>query len=85
MKRDFISILDGTSKEIRSNLDFAVELKHQTKEEKCPQLLQGKTFGLFFHKPSLRTRLSFEVGITQLGELQLFLQSRILKLESGKQ
>ena len=48
MKRDFISILDWTSEEIRSNLDFAVELKHKTEEGKCPQLLQGKTFGLFF-------------------------------------
>ena len=67
MIRDFISILDWTSEEIRSNLDFAVELKYQTKEGKCPQLLNGKIFGLFFHKPSLRTRLSFEVGITQLG------------------
>ena len=67
MKRDFISILDWTSEEIRNNLDFAIELKRQTNEGKCPQLLQGKTYSLFFHKPSLRTRLSFEVGITQLG------------------
>jgi len=67
MKRNFISILDWTSEEIRNNLDFAIELKQQTKEGKCPQLLQSKTYGLFFHKPSLRTRLSFEVGISQLG------------------
>ena len=67
MKRNFISILDWTSEEIRNNLDFAIELKQQTKKGKCPQLLQSKTYGLFFHKPSLRTRLSFEVGISQLG------------------
>ena len=80
MKRDFISILDWTSEEIRSNLDLAVELKHQTKEGKCPQLLLGKTFGLFFHKPSLRTRLSFEVGITQLGGTAIVLTEQDFKI-----
>lgn len=80
MKRDFISILDWTSEEIRSNLDFAVELKHQTKGGKCPQLLQDRTFGLFFHKPSLRTRLSFEVGITQLGGTAIVLTEQDFKI-----
>ena len=67
MKRDFISILDWSSEDIRDNLDYAIELKQQTKQGKCPHLLSGKTYGMFFHKPSLRTRLSFEVGIVQLG------------------
>ena len=81
MKRDFVSILDWTSEEIRSNLDFAVELKQQTKEGKCPQLLQRKTFGLFFHKPSLRTRLSFEVGIAQLGGTAMVLSEQDFKID----
>ena len=80
MKRDFVSILDWTSEEIRSNIDFAVELKQQTKEGKCPQLLQRKTFGLFFHKPSLRTRLSFEVGIAQLGGTAMVLSEQDFKI-----
>jgi len=80
MKRDFISVLDWTSDEIRSNLDFAVELKHQTKEGNCPQFLQGKTFCLFLHKPSLRTRLSFEVGITQLGGTSTVLTEQDFKI-----
>ena len=80
MKRDFISILDWTSEEIRSNLDFAVELKHKTEEGQCPQLLKGKTFGLFFHKPSLRTRISFEVGITQLGGTAIVLTEQDFKI-----
>ena len=80
MKRDFVSILDWTSEEIRSNLDFAVELKQQTKEGKCPQLLQRKTFGLFFHKPSLRTRLSFEVGIAQLGGTTMVFSEQDFKI-----
>ena len=80
MKRDFISILDWTSEEIRNNIDFAVELKQQTKEDQCPQLLQRKTYGLFFHKPSLRTRLSFEVGITQLGGSSIVLSEQDFKI-----
>ncbi|MGY8700494.1 MAG: ornithine carbamoyltransferase, partial [bacterium] len=78
--RDFISILDWTSEEIRNNIDFAVELKKQTKEGQCPQLLQRKTYGLFFHKPSLRTRLSFEVGITQLGGSSIVLSEQDFKI-----
>ena len=80
MKRDFISILDWTSEEIRNNIDLAVELKQQTKEGHCPQLLQRKTFGLFFHKPSLRTRLSFEVGIAQLGGASMVLSEQDFKI-----
>lgn len=80
MKRDFISILDWTSEEIRNNIDLAVELKQQTKEGHCPQLLQRKTFGLFFHKPSLRTRLSFEVGIAQLGGASMVLSEKDFKI-----
>ena len=80
MKRDFISILDWTSEEIRNNIDLAVELKQQTKEGHCPQLLQRKTFGLFFHKPSLRTRLSFEVGIVQLGGASMVLSEKDFKI-----
>ena len=80
MKRDFISILDWTSEEIRNNIDFAVELKQQTKEGQCPQLLKRKTYGLFFHKPSLRTRLSFEVGIAQLGGSSMVLSEQDFKI-----
>ncbi len=86
MKRDFISILDWTSEEIRNNLDYAVELKQQTKQGSCPQLLSGKTYGMFFHKPSLRTRLSFEVGIVQLGGTAVNLSEQDFKIgerESG--
>lgn len=80
MKRDFISILDWTTEEIHNNLDFAVELKQQTKEGMCPQLLERKTYVLFFHKPSLRTRLSFEVGIAQLGGTSMVLSEQDFKI-----
>ena len=80
MKRDFISILDWTEEEIRTNLDYAAELKKQTKQVGCPQLLSGKTYGMFFHKPSLRTRLSFEVGIVQLGGTAVNLSEQDFKI-----
>ena len=80
MKRDFISVLDWTSEEICNNIDLAVELKEQTKGGQCPQLLQRKTYGLFFHKPSLRTRLSFEVGIAQLGGSSMVLSEQDFKI-----
>ena len=80
MKRDFISILDWTSDEIRQNLDYALELKRQTKQVSCPKLLSGKTYGMFFHKPSLRTRLSFEVGIVQLGGTAVNLSEQDFKI-----
>jgi len=67
MKRDFISILDWSTEDILNNLKYAIELKQLSKAGKCEKLLSGKNYGLFFHKPSLRTRLSFEVGINQLG------------------
>ena len=80
MKRNFISILDWTSDEIRNNLDFAIKLKRETKEGQCPQFLKGKTFGMFFQKPSLRTRISFEVGITQLGGTSIVLTEQDFKI-----
>ena len=80
MKRDFISILDWTSEEIRNNLEYAVELKQQTTQGCCPKLFSGKTYGMFFHKPSLRTRLSFEVGIVQLGGTAINLSEQDFKI-----
>ena len=80
MKRDFISILDWTSEEIRHNLDYALELKRQTKQFSCPKLLSGKSYGMFFHKPSLRTRMSFEIGIAQLGGTAVNLTEQDFKI-----
>lgn len=67
MKRNFISILDWTAEEIRANLNLAQELKALHQQGKCPQLLEQKIYAMIFHKNSLRTRISFEVGIFQLG------------------
>lgn len=69
MKHDFVSILDISRDEIEELFILADALKHDT----TYRPLLGKTAALIFQKPSLRTRVSFEVGITQLGGYPTFL------------
>ena len=66
-KRDFISIMDWSSEELINNLELALELKKKTREGQCPKELEGRSYGMIFHKDSLRTRVSCEVAIFQLG------------------
>ena len=68
-KRDFISIVDLTSQEIISIVDRAQELKNM------PSLkpLDGMRVALLFEKPSLRTKVSFQIGIQELGGFSLYL------------
>ena len=66
MKRDFIALRDFSSKKIQSLLDSARKLKNQ-KSKSSATPLKGKSVGLVFQKPSNRTRVSFEVGVAQLG------------------
>jgi len=65
MKKDVLKISDLSKSEIETLLDRAVALKAGKDANACP--LIGKNIGLFFEKPSTRTRLSFEAGIYQLG------------------
>ena len=65
MKRDFVTEYDVTSQEISKIFALTAKLKKQ--KGKISTELKGKTIGLIFQKPSLRTRVSFEVGIHQLG------------------
>ncbi len=67
MKRDFLSIDDLTSQEVKDVLAGAKVLKHLSKWDDDPQPLEGKAVATIFRKKSLRTRLSFEIGIYQLG------------------
>lgn len=59
--------------ELREVLDFAVELKKRMKGGDRPALLQGKVLAMLFEKPSLRTRVTFEVGMLQLGGHAIYL------------
>ena len=71
MKKDFISIKDLTLKEIEDIFALTGQLKGNSAQ--FNQALKGKTIALVFQKPSNRTRVSFEVGIYQLGGLAIYL------------
>ena len=61
--KDFLSVADLTADEIRQMVQNAVRMK----SDGTRRVLDGKVFALIFEKPSLRTRVSFEVGIRQMG------------------
>lgn len=78
MKRDFLAITDFSESEIRETLKLAAELKK--KRGQTLDVLKGKTVACIFHKPSLRTRISFEVGIHELGGNSLYITDNEIKL-----
>ena len=82
--RHFLSLQDFTPSEIGAFLDFAQELKGKQKQGIPHPVLAGKTLGMIFQKPSTRTRVSFEVGIWQLGGYGLFLSSQELQMGRGE-
>jgi ornithine carbamoyltransferase len=67
MKRDLVSLNDLTAPEIEQIISSTITLKTRYKSGESIQPLIGKTLGMIFHKPSARTRISFEVGMYQLG------------------
>jgi ornithine carbamoyltransferase len=73
MKRDVISIADLSTPEIVALLDVAARLKADRRAGKRTDALAGKALALLFLKPSLRTRLSFEMAMEQLGGTSRFL------------
>jgi len=66
-KRDFLSILDLSTSEIKQILELAIKLKHERKNGFNRALLNGKSFAMIFEKPSTRTYISFDVAVHQLG------------------
>lgn len=82
--RDFIALADYTTEEIQYLLDCAIELKQKQKAGETYQPLKGKTLGMIFEKSSTRTRVSFEVGMYQLGGHALFLSKNDLQLGRGE-
>jgi len=82
MKRDFLKLSDLTKSEIETLLDRATALKAGKDTHACP--LRGKNIGLFFEKPSTRTRLSFEAGIFQLGGNAICMTPDELQLGRGE-
>lgn len=82
--RDFLSLNDFTTEEIYQILDLADELKNKQKNGEEHHILKGKTLGMIFEKSSTRTRVSFEVGMYQLGGAALFLSNRDLQIGRGE-
>lgn len=82
--KDFLSVHDLSVDEIYQIFDFAKTLKAKQKAGEPHPLLKGKTLGMIFQKSSTRTRVSFEVGMWQLGGMALFLSSNDLQIGRGE-
>jgi ornithine carbamoyltransferase len=82
--RHFLSLHDWSREELELILETAQALKQRLKRGIQDQPLRGKTLGMYFAKPSTRTRVSFEVGIQQLGGYGLFLSAADLQLKRGE-
>ena len=80
----FLKLSDWSKEEIYEALDLADKLKYEKKHGISHKLLEGKTLGMIFEKASTRTRVSFEVGIHDLGGSGLFLSSRDLQIGRGE-
>ena len=81
---DLLSIHELRADDVEEILTLAADLKAKQKAGIPHKLLAGKTLGMIFEKSSTRTRVSFEVGMYQLGGQALFLSSRDLQLGRGE-
>ena len=82
--RDFTRMAAWSPEDIKTVLDLADELKELQRNREEHRLLPGRTLGMIFQKPSTRTRVSFEVGINQLGGHGLYLRADDLQLGRGE-
>jgi ornithine carbamoyltransferase len=82
--RHFLRIADWTRDELEHVLQLAADLKRKQQSGEEHRLLPGRQLGMVFDKPSTRTRISFEVGMTQLGGHALFLQAADLQFGHGE-
>src|SRR5919106_1302024 len=83
-KKDILSIADLSTNEIGMILMLAGKLKREQKRGKSRPFLRGKTLGMIFQKPSTRTRVSFEVGMYQLGGDAVYLGASDIQLSRGE-
>ncbi|MDH5443899.1 MAG: ornithine carbamoyltransferase [Hadesarchaea archaeon] len=80
MVKHLLSMQDLSSSEIKAILDEAAGLKEKLQKRESHELLKGKTLGMIFEKPSLRTRVTFETGMTQLGGHAIYLAPADIQL-----
>jgi ornithine carbamoyltransferase len=76
----FLALTDLTPAGLRDLLEKAIDLKAEWKAGGNPPLLAGKTLGMVFQKPSLRTRVSFEMGMIHLGGQAIYISPNEIKL-----
>ncbi len=82
--KHLLKLMDLSAKEITGILNLADQLKFEKKNGIEHHHLKGKTLGMIFEKSSTRTRVSFEVGMYDLGGSALFLSSRDLQIGRGE-
>jgi ornithine carbamoyltransferase len=80
MKRDFLELSHFSRAELEEILHLSAGLKRDLKNGQRPPLLAGKSLAMIFEKPSLRTRVTFEVGMTQLGGYAVYLAPGDIRL-----
>ncbi len=83
MKKDLISIVD-IKDELEEIIDLGLEMKRRQRMVEVYEPLKDKSMAMIFEKPSTRTRVSFEVGMTQLGGHALYLSPRDMQLGRGE-
>jgi ornithine carbamoyltransferase len=82
--KDLLSLHDLTKDEVQMILNLAKFMKARAKKRQTPPVLKGKTLAMIFDKPSNRTRVSFEVGMWQLGGLAINLDAAGLRFGKGE-
>src|SRR5919199_4410559 len=82
--RSFTKVADWSREELLQVLDLADELKRKQEAGEEHHLLPGRSLGMIFQKPSTRTRVSFEVGMYQLGGTALYISANDLQLGRGE-
>lgn len=81
MKKDFLSVSDFSKEEVLEAIKYAIELKRDRFKD---QSLKGKSIGLIFMKQSTRTRLSFEVGVYQMGGQPIYISASSTQISRGE-
>ena len=84
MKKDVLSITDLSKEEIYELLESAMDLKEKRKAGEPTEYLKNKSLGMIFEKASTRTRVSFEVAMTDFGGHSLYLNSRDIQIGRGE-
>jgi len=82
--KNLLTLAELSPKEFVSLIDYSIKLKKEQKKNGTKPLLKNKTLTMIFQKPSTRTRVSFEIGMFQLGGYAINLSSNDMQLSRGE-